>query len=90
MHWICRDDALIEYVCREYFGPLLHQHSCSLHIRIVIHQTAKDDGIALKTWGTLDQQPCCIELGQPSIEQQQLPSEGIPLEPSRFAFGNEQ
>jgi hypothetical protein len=47
LHWICRDEALVEYCCREYFTGLpladsTGQQDSNVDIQINIHLTSRD------------------------------------------------
>mmetsp|Transcript_33416 Transcript_33416/g.67439 ORF Transcript_33416/g.67439 Transcript_33416/m.67439 type:complete len:793 (-) Transcript_33416:247-2625(-) len=90
-HWICRDEALMDYVKREFILPAFHAGtggSTAPTIRFVIHSTSRDtaDDAAVRRYsGTecTDDEFC---LDDPRTLT--LASGGLPYSPSRFAVAS--
>ena len=88
LHWICRDQALINYVKREYISPFLGtgtRGSAEVSaVRIVIHNTGRQavNGAAVMRCSNAENHDDEFDLAEP--ETVSLGSGGLPLSPSRF------
>jgi predicted ferric reductase len=95
LHWICRDESLIDYITREYFDPLLQKtnDAAGFQIRIIIHRTAMVASETKRVYPPLadmeSQNPSGDrQLVSESIQENSLGSGGVPFTPSRFAPGS--
>jgi predicted ferric reductase len=100
LHWICRDPALVSYITREYFLPLLQyddendnesinltaaNNATNFHIQIIIHQTNKTKQQRPTSYTDLEQGGKESFITSPQTVSNKG---GIPFRPSKFAAGS--
>jgi predicted ferric reductase len=65
LHWVCRSPNLVDYICQEYFEPLMHSkasYAVGCHIHIHIHQTGAIRRAATSTYSGLALTPMGTEI----------------------------
>jgi Ferric reductase like transmembrane component/Ferric reductase NAD binding domain len=100
LHWMCRDAALIEYIKREYFAPLLDDRSIhsgnersddnDFGIQLVIHQTGtstRSSTIATASFSNRDDthNPQDDDTDQNRSREKEAPQQQQPQELARLA-----
>jgi NAD(P)H-flavin reductase len=92
LHWICRDESLIDYIKREYFDPLLQmQNDAGFQIKIILHRTSMVASETKRVYPPLSHTESPSDDHQlipESVEEDSLGSDGVPFTPSRFAPGS--
>jgi predicted ferric reductase len=95
LHWICRDESLIDFITREYFDPLLHKpNDAGFQIRIILYRTSTAASETKRVYPPLadvESSPSGSDdrqLATESIPENSLGSDGVPFTPSIFAPGS--
>jgi predicted ferric reductase len=92
LHWICRDESLIDYITREYFDSLLQKpNDAGFQIRIILHRTAMVASETKRVYppvADMESPSDDRQLATESIQENSLGSGGVPFTPSRFAPGS--
>jgi predicted ferric reductase len=95
LHWICRDEALIDYITREYFDPLLQKSNdaAGFQIRVILHRTAMGASETKRVYPPLTDMESPSpsghrQLASEKIQENHIGSGGVPFTPSRFAPGS--
>jgi predicted ferric reductase len=92
LHWICRDESLIDYMTREYFDPLLQKpNDAGFQIRIILHRTAVVASETKRVYpplGDMESQFTSDDRQLATESVHSLGSGGVPFTPSRFAPGS--
>ena len=101
LHWTCRDPALIQYIRREYFDPLLQEdRGGGCEMQIIIHRTGIVDGKEVHhvaSYSDLEENPQDdphlhidtsrdnIAIPSAATDEDETASDGVPFTPSRFS-----
>jgi len=97
LHWVCRDESLVEYVSRKYFDPLVQDQwlgqldgmPCCVSIKIHKTTGSSRSQISISPTRTCTGNYSTIFYGEKETEHKSLglDSQGVPMIDSRFCAG---